>query len=43
MDTETSKVMFALLRSAVCGDPLTDGEKAPVDVGWIQRMSVRES
>ena len=30
-------------RSTVKRSVNTDGEKAPVEVGWIQRMSVRES
>ena len=38
MDTETSKVMFALLRSAVCGDPLTDGEKALFHADMLPRI-----
>ena len=38
MDTETEKVMFALLRSAVCGGLLSDEEKALYDAQQLPQL-----
>ena len=38
MDQRTNKILFALLRSAVCGVKLTDAERADFSAEQLQEM-----
>ena len=39
MDNKTSKVMFALLCSAICGDPLSDEKKALYNAEMLPQIA----